>query len=761
MSRVGMSGIRWPGGGVRMARTVLAIAVGLGPSSWAQEVTLPAIHLGLGGIYRNGSWTVLTVRQPGFQQSQVRAWVEDADGQWVGSPLAPLRATADGVGEAQLRVRPGRPGGRLRIESLPDQPTDASPGTAAPVTAERIGGLAEVQAASDGVPSTTPLVLVVGNLPAATAAVRLVATDDRRSDVVFLQADDHRVTDGRDLDGFEAAIVCGSRIATLPTDTLAAIDSWVRRGGRLVFAAGDSALGIAADASLAAAWLPGSGPRPVQLKRFGAIEAYARAGGLASRVPPAGITVPRFESAEGVAGVVDAFDGTNATDLPLVVRRAHGFGTITWVGIDVDADWCREWPGCDRLVAALLGGREEQETATALADAGPRVPDLAGQLRVALDTYGSGATASKPVPFEIIALLGILYALALYPLDWWLVSRSGRPWVSWLSLPVLAGGFTAVAWGVGGLWGRDAPAEAQMADVLDVDAAEGLIRGSSWAAVRSPANDHLDVAVAPEPRLSLGEADAAVSWFADASAGFGGVDALVAHPSLAAGAYCYGESLAELRGVPIAAASSRLFEAGWTGQTEAAVADAALVRDARGLLTGTVSHALPFPLDDCWLLHAGWLYDVGRLAPGEIFDTEKGRGPRSLAAALTRRTARWDSDRAERWNLDDGNVGRILQVAGLHAAAGGRSYTGLEAGRLGRLDLSPLLLVDRAILVGRAPSATRGTAWRLRLGAGQGAGPETQPELGADLDVGAADGASLVRIVLPLSSATSLGEQTP
>jgi hypothetical protein len=47
-------------------------------------------------------------------------------------------------------------------------------------------------------------------------------------------------------------------------------------------------------------------------------------------------------------------------------------------------------------------------------------------------------------------------------------------------------------------------------------------------------------------------------------------------------------------------------------------------------------------------------------------------------------------------------VARILEVAGLHAAAGGSGYTGLGPGRLGRLDLSAAAGLDRAVLVGTA-----------------------------------------------------------
>ena len=725
----------WP-----LALLPLALLAGMGGPLMAAEPVVPAGRLGVGGVCRTGSWTPLALQLPDQSATAVRVWAEDADGQWVGSPPAPLHARDDGGSETQLTIRLGRPGGRVRIEPLSREIVTVSAGRTddeawQPVSVE--------------LPSTTDLVLVVGHVPTAGASARLVAGEDRPPEVVALDASRDRVTAPRDLDGFEAAIVCGRAIETLPAETLAAVDGWVRQGGRLVFAAGESAVSISAGDSAASGWLPGGAPRLVSLRRFGALEAFARASGLAARLPATGIEVPRFEAAGGILGMIDAFEGTTAADLPLVVRRAHGLGTITWIGIDIDQPWCADWPGCDRLVAALLGGREEQET-TRAADAISRVPDLAGQLRVGLETFVGPGAASRAVPFEIIAALGILYALSLYPLDWWLVSRSGRPWLSWLSLPLLAGGFTAAAWGVGSLWGRDAAPGARTAEVLDFDAASGLIRGFSWAAVRSPANDQLDVTVTAKPGMAVDHADAAVSWFADAGTGFGGVDALVAHPSLAATDYAYGATLAELQGVPIAAAASRLFEAEWTARAADPIATSTLVRDPRGQLRGTVAHHLPFPLEGCWLLHAGWLYDVGRMEPGDTYDPEKGRGPRSLAAALTRRVAKWEADRAQRWDVGDTDVGHILRVAGLHAAAGGRSYTSLEAGRLERLDLSPLLLVDRAVLVGTAAPETRGTTWRLELRAGQ----RSDSEDGLDLTADAADAGSLVRVAIPLPAAS-------
>jgi hypothetical protein len=461
-------------------------------------------------------------------------------------------------------------------------------------------------------------------------------------------------------------------------------------------------------------------------------------------VPAEGLLVPQFS--DRTAGVVDvtAFEG--AGGLPLMVRRAYGMGTITWMGLDLDLGPLLGWSGCDTLVMAALGGRIQSGLERPLTESGDAA-DLAGQLRSALDTFPTvgGGSAVRPVPFELIAGLGLLYVLCLYPFDWWFVSRQGRPWLAWLTLPVLAAGFSAAAWGLKDRWGIGREPLAHTAEVVDFDAADGRVRGSSWAAVIAAGNGRLDVAVSADEASGAlsgsGVGDgAAVSWCESAGRGFGGLDAAVPHPSLAAADYAYGETLARLDGVPIAAASSRVFEAEWSAAVREPVVTATLARTEQGTLAGGVAHHLPFPLVGCRLLHAGWLYDLGTLRPGERYDTASGRGPRSLASAITRRAAAKDRDTATRWDRATTDIDRILEVASFHAAAGGPSYTGLDAGRLSRLDMTPLLTVDRAVLVGVADGDHHGTTWTIGL---RGVAAKVEPRPAA---------ATLCRIVIPLAT---------
>jgi hypothetical protein len=79
-------------------------------------------------------------------------------------------------------------------------------------------------------------------------------------------------------------------------------------------------------------------------------------------------------------------------------------------------------------------------------------------------------------------------------------------------------------------------------------------------------------------------------------------------------------------------------------------------------------------------------------------------------------------------------------------AAGGAGYTALEPGRLARLDLSPLLPLDRAVLVGRGPPLVD---WTCVAGPVAGGAPAATPAVSG--------AAPLWRIVISLGAAPGGG----
>lgn len=683
----------------------------------------PEVRAGIGGVHRTGVWTPVVVTLPGSQPAGPwHVWAEDPDGQWVRSPAATLAPGADAP-RLRFCVRFGRPAGGVQVEG---------PGEGAGVRRTFV----------PVPPALAPdeqVLLVIGELDAMDRAARLMAREDGPRPRVIRVAAPRDLAGGaagitaRDLDGIDRIVVCGTALAgesdDLSPGVLEAVDGWVRDGGSLVFIAGASAARVATPGSVAAGWLPGPlaaegrVERLVPLRRSAALETFGRAGRPLDKAALAGLEVPLLAAADRLDGAVVAFEGRSAADLPLVVRTVRGFGTVTWLGIDLDRPAFRAWPGTDTLLVELLEQHAAPAAGGRAGEAARGSLDLAGQLRAAVDRFPGVA----PVPFELIAGLGLLYVACLYPLDWWLTSRGGRPALAWLSLPVIVALFSGLAWGAGRRW-KEAEWQASRAGIVDVDAVSGLVRGRSWAGTWSPANALLDVGASSAAAVGADGADLAVSWSAAAGRGLGGTDAPAPHPALGARDYAYADGLAEFTGVPIAADSSRLFEAAWaarTGERDARnMVQAALVRDAQAALRGSIESRLPFALDDCVLVHAGWLYDVGRLEPGGRFEPAAGRGPRSLAGALTRRAAAKDRDVAERWDVTTTDIARILEIAGFYRASGGSAYTGLEAGRLARLDLSPVLDTGRAVLVGRGPA---GTDWRGQATAGQDSTSDLAP----------------------------------
>ena len=671
---------------VACAAVPSSFVVGAEPGAWEGVV-------GFDGVYRTGSWTPLLITPA----TATRVWVEDPDGELVGYP-AVEDTTGEGVGDApcRFRVRFGRPAGRVLVED--DRGAQAP--LRLPVPLE----------------STDEVLLVVGDLPSADRAARLLQREDgERIRVVALPDASGLGPTGLDLDGADAIVVCGSAVTSAPSAALAGVDAWVRRGGRLVFLAGASAAPPGLSEGPAAAWLPGPAGRGgrvvrmVPLRRSAAIETYSKAGRPLDRNALGGLEVPFFEEPGNIDGTIEAWEGNAPTDLPLVVRRAHGFGTVTWAGIDLDRGAFRNWQGTDSLLVELLGGRSGKGGRSA--EVNRQSLDLGGQLRMAVDRF----EGVRPVPFEWIAGLALLYVACLYPLEWWLVSRGGRPGLAWITLPTVVLLFAGLVWWTADRW-KGAEWRVRRADLVDLDVAGQIARGTSVFGIWSPANAVVDLGAVPSTAgLVAADRTAVVSWYGAGGRGIGAVDCPTAHPSLASVPYLSAAGLTGLDRVPVAASSSRLFEAEWIAPLTELPVVSTLRRDAQGTLSGVLESRLPFALQECSLFHAGWTYDVGAFDPGTRFDPESGKGPRTLASFLTRSATVYDRTQTQAWRVDDTDVERILEVAGFHAAAGGASYTSLEAGRLGRIDLSPLLPIDRAILVGRGPA---GTAWSCRAGGG-------------------------------------------
>lgn len=677
---------------------------------------LPVLELsaGFAGVTKTAAWTPIQVRVPASHPAQrVRVWVADPEDQLVGSPWEELTETPAGGRRATLAVRLGRPDPQLVIE------WEAADGTRTRDTRELAKPL----------PQSSSLLLVLGDVPAAARGVRMLEADDGwKPTVVPLAVNDLPGASSLDFDAADAVVVCGS-VCPLPTPVFQSLDAWVQGGGRLVFLAGESLERLAESDAPELRWLPATFDRLVPLRSTAAVETFARA----SRPLPTGserLAIPMLAPLDPSVGTTLAAVGPTLADLPLAVRLARGFGSVGWLAFDLDQGAFLNWPGSESLLLAVLG--RERTRGGRSGETRRDLLDLGGQLRRSVDHF----PGVKPVPFELIGLLAILFVASLYPLSWWLARPpSGRG--GWLALAVAVVAFTLIASNIGGRW-KSSRWQETTAGVVDIDLVSGRARGMSMAGLWASANTTISLSARASENVSKHDDEhPVISWASATGRSFGGPDTQVPHASLAAAPYAYGESLARLENVPLAVATSGTWQAEWNTQLAADVLPVSgrFERSAEGTLRGEVVSDLPFTLDDCLLAYAGWIYDVGSLPAGGRFDPSKGRGPRSLAGAIARRELVGEREQGGRYDIEERDANRILVVASFHEAAGGRGYTSLEAGMLGRYDLSDLIRSGRAVLIGRGPAGTDWTTdrdidkvephavWRFVLPVGQAFGP--------------------------------------
>ena len=166
-----------------MIAFIIALACLLTAEAGAAETYQPyQLRVGFDGIYRTGSWTPLTLEFPAASKDipqAVRVWVEDPDGQYVRSPAAPVEPGADGRPVARLTVRFGRPTARVLVElvsAAADAAGTGPPAAAVPAILDQ--AVAMRQSLPAPIPATETVMLVLGDLPAAERASRLLSRDD-------------------------------------------------------------------------------------------------------------------------------------------------------------------------------------------------------------------------------------------------------------------------------------------------------------------------------------------------------------------------------------------------------------------------------------------------------------------------------------------------------------------------------------------------------------------------------------------------------
>lgn len=677
--------------------TAFVLAVALASPALRAEMPIRQVEVGFGGAYKAGEWTPLsvTIGSSGARPESVvvETVTADADGTSVLRRGDPRQVETAGAVHAVFQS--GRLGSDLTVRLR------SSSGELLAERRDRHDSAALPKA----LPKGSTLWVTAGGFNTTTEGGLKPALPGPER--VVIAPVDRLLSDPL---GYAAADLLLVRGDLAPTpEQAAAIRDWVAGGGHLAVA-----LGRHTDAFRAgplAEWVPLEIGETIQLFDLTRIEAYSRSDQAlprARRVPAAriGRAAQTLLEDEGVK---------------LVARSPYGFGTVTAFAFGLDEAPFRSnqppfkfWAGLPGVLARALVEEEGGGRNDGAADQG--VTDLSTQLLRAEEALPG---VDRPTTGRALLLL-LLYAAVVGPLDYLLVHRLlRRPALTWLTLPLIA---------VGAAWwlDRDAVAsngrasQVSQLDLVDVDAAVGTFRGRATVTVYSVASTRAEFSAGLRTEgwgLDGTPAAPHLAWSAPPEEAFGGAFRETSgglfrseYTVLPSGAAAKAEHL------PVLAGGSRRFMATWRRNDAAALVESDLAARGHGLLEGEVTHHLPGPIHAFIVAFGDRVYYRRREPqwhPDEPIDLGSGAFLRQdlgsyLRRAQTRRIKRKPGEGGQDYVVTEGtydplstDLGEIVRMLTFHRAAGGRAYTGLTNLPLAADDLSPLLDLGRAVVLGR------------------------------------------------------------
>lgn len=428
-----------------------------------------------------------------------------------------------------------------------------------------------------------------------------------------------------------------------------ALGEWVRRGGKLVIAAGRGRQTVVA--LLDAMPLPEFDKQPllncaveggVARKALPVLTRWCSTG----REPPPmlqniELTVLRPNAraephAEPVnALIAEAPEGNSKDDLPVLVHAACGTGRVIVTAFDFDAPPFSTWAGqkafWDKLEVELLPRNATVRKDDAVVN--NRFSDQSNELGEELKRGLEGFQEVPVISFGWVALFILIYIVIVGPLDYLILKKVfKRLELTWITFPTVvlvisaAAYFTAYA-----LKGDDL--RINKIDVVDFDlhGPTPQAYGTSWLTLFSPRIQNYTVGVEPAAPLwadapaSGRTMPAAVVTVLDGSnpQGRGGSGGLFRR------AYSYAPDAVGLENVSIPVWATRSFAARWRAPLTAGKAPIeAELRHARDkedpTLLGSIINRLPVELRDVSLLYNGRRYAVGTVpAKGSVKGSAK------------------------------------------------------------------------------------------------------------------------------------------
>jgi hypothetical protein len=663
----------------------------------ADGPSIVGLGVGFDGRYKLGHWTPVEVTFEGAREAitgHVRLILPDGDGvpSVVTSPR-PVELLPGQPTVVHLFAKFGRASGDLRVQFRADDKN-------------LIDELFDNHARPDGLALPAPLgdqeklIVTLGASVGVEEAARLhVQSSGVQVAIANLASDESLPTQWYGYDAVDWVVISTGdpdRLrAMLDSDTRrTALEEWVALGGRLLVCAGTAAPTVLGDGFPLAAFAPGKIVETTTLRRTVDLENFV-GGSRKVRGAQAGLvlSVPRLAEVQGRIEVADG-------NLPLVVRTQRQFGQVVFVAVDLDRRPFLDWEGRGNLIARLLGLSEpgsglsatgNNQTASMLGTR--RTPDLLDQMCQGLSKF----TGVTPISFALVAAMILGYIVLIGPGDYFLVKRLlKRMELTWITFPLWVVLVSAGAYALA-MYTKGNELRLNQVDLVDVDVASGLARGTSWLNLFAPQSQTFDLAIVPRSPdgASVTDPQRLLSWLGSGDSRFtGGAGGLFA------GQYDFSPELDGLQSVPVQVWSTKGFFARSKYQNpEAPAANMVLAPD--GVPAGTIRNTLPVELSQCLLISGTWVYLLGDLKPGASARLQPGE-QRDLKHVLRHPETWKTSPHMNQGSAESQKAIQALEDMLFFKAAGEGANRHTTNAHESYIDFSDMLDQNRAVLVAYA-----------------------------------------------------------
>ena len=708
--------------------------------------SIEEVEIGFGGYYKAGRWAPLVVHVRCLRPitAQLVVQVSDPDGCLTALPSDPVKLESAGRHRLRTSFRCGRLEGDVVIRLV-----DASRSTESSADGPTVWDERRWRVTSSGEHALRPalkqsalLWATLGNpagfqtsqpdngsVQGRPAPSHSSQTEGSAVYVAELAAVDQLPVRPRDFDSLDALILAGQY--DLGEGQNAAVRDWVRSGGHLIVAVGTEP--VSYRNSRLAQWVPVAvAETPLRLAdtSLTGLESFA---GKDQKILMSGrVEAAHLQTTEGEVLVP-------GLDAPLLVRVPYGFGRVTFLGLDLDRPPLQTWAAVGSFCRKMVGAETDEDSTTGgrrlhgrLSHSG--ITELATQLHAIQEHFPDVSRSSS---WTVMGLM-FVYLILIGPLDYLLVHRVlKRPRATWITFPTMVVvAISLTVWGANVSNGNRL--RINQLDLVDIDVHSGWVRSHDWTTLYSTEHRRYHTAIRPrddqwtgaavrktqpatrrDDNPAVADIPPTVSWSGIPESVYGGMYRPAGF-EIGRPEYRFSPGATAIESLPVAIWSTKGLTATWDYASKSAV-DSSLHSSGSSKLSGSLTHHFPVPISDWVVAHANTVYlpaarhrpDGDVLHPGDVWDPSDASVvySRELRGFLTGKTRSRverqtgvgadilvDQARYDPLNRD---ADSLLQMLTFHEAAGGQGYTGLHNHTLRQLDLSPMLMLGRAVLFGR------------------------------------------------------------